>query len=800
MSLSNLRTLMRTPPSYCQCAGACCDQAFDVHIPSKGVFLYPSEPEIIAATIEGAVTVLRHAESSATWRTWRDFRVQGQVVFCEICRQMRFTDVVFADVTTLNFNVLFEIGFALGLGLPVVPIRDASYIKHKIEFEELGLIDTLGYLDFQNANDLSTRVRSGMPYKALGAVPTTSNLRQPLYVIKGHLETEGEVRLMSLLKKSSLRFRVFDVRETPRLSLHEARRQVSSSLGVVAHLLDPNRQGSVVNNARCALIAGMATALERSVLLLQEGRTMQPIDYRDLVTVYSNPNQLERTLEPFIRRVVGKLQDAEDTKVVKPTQKLLEQLSLGDVAAENEIVALKSYFVRTAQYHEAKRGSARLVIGRKGAGKTAIFYAVRHAIPDTNAHLVLDLKPEGYQFAKLRERVLEEMTFGMQEHTMVAFWEFILLCEIAQKIVDRDYSWAQREQERRKRFGAVNELHLAHFPGETGDFSERLLGQIDRLVERFAERGEEDVESHRFTGELFRREIRDLEAVIVPYLREKDSVWILVDNLDKGWPTRGAAPADIVIIRALLDATRKLQRQFEQRGLELNVLVFLRNDIYDLLVRNTSDRGKDTQISLDWNDPEVFKEVVRQRIITSTGGRGSFDDVWRTLFDAQVGVADSFSYILDRTLMRPRDLLSFLHRAVETAINRGHERVTEEDIRAAERSYSEDMLLGMSFELRDIYSDYGNLLYAFSRQPATLDAAAVRGVLAPEVDDDKVEAVLEMLLWFGFLGVREQGELEAVYSYQVRYNVDKLLAASRRDESRFEIHPAFHRALDTAES
>ena len=56
---------------------------------------------------------------------------------------------------------------------------------------------------------------------------------------------------------------------------------------------------------------------------------------------------------------------------------LLERLDLGDVAAENESRQLRNYFVRTGQFVQAKRGHARLVIGRKGSGKTAIFYAIR---------------------------------------------------------------------------------------------------------------------------------------------------------------------------------------------------------------------------------------------------------------------------------------------------------------------------------------------------------------------------------------------------------------------------------------
>ncbi len=74
--------------------------------------------------------------------------INGQLIFCQICKAQRFTKVAVIDVTTMNFNLMFEIGYALGLGIPVVPIRDTTCTLDTQEFESLGLIDTLGYLDF----------------------------------------------------------------------------------------------------------------------------------------------------------------------------------------------------------------------------------------------------------------------------------------------------------------------------------------------------------------------------------------------------------------------------------------------------------------------------------------------------------------------------------------------------------------------------------------------------------------------------------------------------------------------------
>jgi ABC-type transporter Mla maintaining outer membrane lipid asymmetry ATPase subunit MlaF len=102
--------------------------------------------------------------------------------------------------------------------------------------------------------------------------------------------------------------------------------------------------------------------------------------------------------------------------------------------AENEVQGLRSYFVPTGLFLEAKRGHARVVIGPKGTGKTAIFYAPLDSFSRSQFYLVLDIMPEGHQFQTLREAVLQKLSPGLQESVMTAFWYYLLLCELAQRI------------------------------------------------------------------------------------------------------------------------------------------------------------------------------------------------------------------------------------------------------------------------------------------------------------------------------------------------------------------------------
>ncbi len=781
------------PPTFCQYADGPCDQDFTGLQPSRGIFLYPSDPPQIAATIEAAAALLR-AREPGLWKSWRDFQVAGQIVFCSICKQLRHAAVVIADVTTLNFNLMFEIGFALGLDAPVVPIRDTSYTRDHHEFQELALLDTIGYVDFQNSQGLADSLLKRLPASPIPTPPSELKRQSPLYIVRGHINTEGELRLLSALQDAAIGFRSFDALETPRLSLHEARRQVAASLGVVGHLLSPQRRGALVHNARCALIAGIAVATGKSVLLLQEGEEEpQPIDYREIVKSYIVPEKVRSRVDPLLRQVIRRMQDVTVSAVRRP-ERLLERLDLGDVAAENEVRQLQSYFVRTAQYSEALRGHARLVIGRKGAGKTAIFYAVRDNFENRRSHLVVDLKPEGHQFTKLREVILSKLSPGLQEHTLTAFWNYILLSEMAQRIADYEHSWAHRDPERLRKFDRLVAEYRSQAPADSGDLSERLLHQVNRLTRRF-ETYIGDFASG-VTEHLFQNEIRQLDDALAGYLAEKDEVWLLVDNLDKAWPTRGASDEDILILRALLEATRKLQRQLDKRGVACHSLVFIRNDIFEHLLMATSDKGKDTAISLDWDDLEVFKEIVRQRVNSTGLLKGDFDRIWPTVFDSHVGTRESFKYIMERTLLRPRDMLNFLHRAIELAINRGHERVLEDDIKAAEATYSEDILLALEFELRDVFPDVKDTLYVFLECPVEMPEAHVTTLLrnAGFSDDKKRSDALELLVWFGFLGVRS-GMSTPVFAYQVRHNLAKVLTPVRRGDGTFVVHPAFRAGL-----
>jgi hypothetical protein len=508
------------PPTYCQYASGPCEETFDGLEASSALFLYSSDPPQIAETIEDAIALHRNEGRSSSWIGWKDLQPAGQIIFTRICKAMRSTHTIVADVTTLNFNVLFEIGFALGLGLPVIPVRDKSYQLDKREFDAVGLLDTLAYVDFTNAENLIEKLAPSIPGTSIPAVPSRLFIESPIYLLKDHLNTNGTLHLTSTLGKSRMKFRTHDPIEVPRLSLHEARRNVAGSVGVVAHLLSPNRQGSRAHNARSALICGIAMAEQKVVVMLQEENIAQPIDYRDVVRTYEKPSQIPKLLQDAIPVIWERLQTS-GRRVQAAPRGLLAKIDLGDVAAENEILGLDAYFVRTGPFNLAKQGHARLVVGRKGSGKTAIFYELGNPLMDTRSALVLNLLPEGHQFARLHEELLEKMPGGLREYTLVAFWHYVLLTELARRILITDATYAQRDTARYERYEAVSSLYSRLESDFNAEFPQRLMREVDRVIERAAGLSHAEL-SGRLTEILFMERLPELEASVADYLAERN--------------------------------------------------------------------------------------------------------------------------------------------------------------------------------------------------------------------------------------------------------------------------------------
>ena len=761
---------------------------------------YPSEPSFIGVTVEAAVRELARQEGEVRFLTWRASDIAGQFLSEAILDDVANREALVADISRLNFNVTYEIGFAIGRRKRLILIRNSA-ISVDRDAAEVGIFDTLGHSSYQNSKELTELLKLVDAGAPLSLETGRLNVRSPVYLLEAKFKTDQITRVISRVKKARLFFRSFDPNEEPRLSPSIAVRNVAESYGVLVPLLPSTSPDARVHNVRAAFIAGLAGGMGKVLTILQFGQDPVPLDYRDFATPCFHPSQIDESIEDFAERVAEAFQTKE--AVVRDSPSFLASVNLGASAAENEFQELGNYYLETNAFRGAYRGEFRTILGRKGSGKTAIFFQVRNRIRRDPANVVLDLKPEGYQLRKFRESVLRLLSQGTFEHTITAFWEYLLLLEICHKILDNDKMKYMRDRRLYEAYRALADTYDSDQYVREGDFAERMSKLIqaiaDNYTERYAGRLDVALSAQELTNLLYMHDVDRLKRELGEYLRSfKKAVWLLFDNIDKGWSPHGITPDDLTIVRCLLDATRKLERDLSSRPIDAHSLIFLRVDVYEHLLRETSDRGKESKVVLDWNDGELLREMMRKRFVFNEPSPGlDFQEVWSRICVRYVDGEESFQYLIDRSLMRPRYLINLVSYCKSHAVNLRHSRIEVDDVERGLQSYSSDLVAEIGLEIRDVLPEAEDVLYCLVGVTRVIAGQELEKCLQAGGFGDRglMARIIDILLWYGVLGIWISDE-ESTYIYDVNYDANLLRAMDRKRTARvYSMNPAMWKGL-----
>jgi hypothetical protein len=284
------------------------------------------------------------------------------------------------------------------------------------------------------------------------------------------------------------------------------------------------------------------------------------------------------------------------------------------------------------------------------------------------------------------------------------------------------------------------------------------------------------------------------------YLERKATVWILFDNLDKGWSTQGVDEIDATVLRCLIDAGRKIEREMRKADRSLHCIVFVRNDVYEHVMRRSADYGKEMRAVLDWTEPDLLRQMLRLRIVSGLDSKAKnvdFDQLWPTFCVSHYHGEETSGYLIERSLMRPRNILKIFNHCRGFATNFRHVKIDEEDIEKGLRTYSNDLLVELDHELTDVFPLARGLLYHFLDANVVMSDGALRALIkSAGVEEPNVRRIIEFLIYYGVLGLRtEENDL---YIYQVNYNPKMIEARAQRasEKAFYVINPAFWPALN----
>lgn len=754
---------------------------------------------------------------------WEDTKVDGKLVVDVIFDHIRKSNFFVADVTGINPNVLFELGFAIAKNKRIWLLIDKSISRAKEEFQDFGLLTTVGYTDYSNSDQFVSRFFKEKPFEELNATIFDRHIKASLgsevisprgiLYLKSLYDTEPSIKISKRILDSNLRTTIDDPNESLKSLLWYAQ-NIFRAQGVVCHFTSTSREGHKIHNARSALAAGLAAGFDKSILLLADSDYLAPLDYRLMLQHYKSAAQAQTTVDQWLasfeesdrKEASARAQYAEAIKSVTELRGF--QLQLGDYQAENEVEQLEGYFVETSAYREAIAGHQTIFVGRKGTGKTANLLKLTSFLRAEPSILVCSIKPAEYEIGSVIKlfQVFEEI--DTKGHVIESLWKFLLYTEIANvtaTYLESQMMFSPRSDDEKKFLTFMDRESDA----VSGEFSVRLEKAVARLLRTGRKDGVEKTRvavSEALHAGIFNQ----LRTLLGKVLAGKARVAVLIDNLDKPWKKTADIEFLSDLLLGLLSTGIHIPAEFartdsRRQAVAVTVAIFIRSDIFSKIVERSAEPDKLAYVRLKWEDPELLLRIIEARYEASHEPGSNPQDVWTNYFCPSVDGVPVKKYLTNTILRRPRDIVYLVKEAVSTAVNRNHMRVEEEDFLDAEKQYSHYAFDSILVENGISVPQLEQLLYEFAgkRFYVTEDeiSKCIENAALPL---ELREQLIDHLIKLTFLGI-EVDENRFVFTEDPKELKRNLilgakLARQLKSKRRFRIHPAFHSFLDIRRS
>jgi hypothetical protein len=387
--------------------------------------------------------------------------------------------------------------------------------------------------------------------------------------------------------------------------------------------------------------------------------------------------------------------------------------TFGDVAAEQD--AVLDYFVSTAAVDQVASLSKFLVLGRKGAGKTAIVRHFTEKTADTSSSKALSLS--GYPWNVHASRV-DKGASPIEAY--VSSWRYLIAVELAALSLNHPVLMPWMDDAKglisflTENYGSTTVklrdiLSPPTLKLSKTSFEPTVLGC--KLGSISLERSADDL---RLGQEL--NALTDAILASVCSLCQRESTPQLTlhfDELDQGLSTFDTSRKNLVI--GLVLAARQINQHLKDRHVTASAIVYLRTDLWEDL--QFSDKNKINQgqtLHLFWDSQSLIR-LVDARLQKHLGDGAAWDNVSSP--GVMRGTQTKWSHIVSRTFLRPRDVISFLNVALRKAKLRQGEPLlfSNEDIVDARADYSLYLKQELDDEITPHWPSWSEALQACSR-------------------------------------------------------------------------------------
>lgn len=437
--------------------------------------------------------------------------------------------------------------------------------------------------------------------------------------------------------------------------------------------------------------------------------------------------------------------------------------ALGEQTAENDQKNLDANFIETPEYRTILETKDRcVVVGRRGTGKSAMFWKLKQFWGQQKFTHVVELAPEDFQVIGFR--ALFKPLYGKYSHVRAAarlVWKYTLIIELLKYLLSKSYKNKSGKAEL-----AISATHVKAW-------GQNPNGILSRAITRIAPMLKKDGTPEELISELANTlELHQLENELAQLLNDtKERLFILIDRLDEGFENDEVGAA---IVSGAITAISELNKRHES----LRPVLFIRDNVKRSIARFDPDYTRNIEgeiLTIHWDQFQLLNLVARRLNSVFNLNIQNDQKIWdRCTADEAVNRElrgrDGFRKCLQFTLYRPRDLLLLLNQAFYQASRECRETIILKDIENTARAISENRLGDLQKEYTTIFPSIAKATRVFAHGSPELtsfdaleklDSLALASAWADDVSGFqdfvilKSEGLLRALYSVGFLGTHD---------------------------------------------
>jgi Cdc6-like AAA superfamily ATPase len=467
------------------------------------------------------------------------------------------------------------------------------------------------------------------------------------------------------------------------------------------------------------------------------------------------------------------------------SEELLEEIEEWKLEAKLE--NSHRYFYHTKVVDRLSKGKKSYVIGRKGTGKTAI----SEYLSELSEY---DAFSQKLTFKNFPFNTLYELTDSgyTSPNQYITLWKYLIYSTICKLLSTNESLNPEIKDKLSSLFDHDLESALPSAISKwTGfKFDLKILGTGVGIGGNREQNNGEDLDINK--------RVEILEKFIKSNIGSEKYL-ILFDELDEDYKDMLSIENHkkyTELLTSLFKAVQDVRAIF--RNSRVYPVVFLRDDIYDIL--QDPDKGKwtDYKVDLDWNS-ESLKNLMAFRISRAFDSNSEgypFSAAWGKVFEGgriKYGNMDRksatvFEYITRQTQNRPRDYVRYLQICAELALEKNKTKVNPDIVKLSSKGFSNYLRTEMEDEIHGAIPEIKQILNLFTKsrkqimRPNEFKDLYLSEVEAGNIPKRDPQFILEMLFMFSVIGNAPRQSSHYIFRYdnkESRLNMNEKICIHR---------------------